>query len=63
MCDLPGDPNRPELWRKVLEESRLIFRAGGGLVLSEEMVVMDEFVRKKERPTVRLGVPLTRHGG
>ncbi|KAH6570267.1 hypothetical protein BASA60_007871 [Batrachochytrium salamandrivorans] len=52
-CVTAGSRDRTvRLW-KIPEESQLIFRAGGGITVSEDLVVMDDLV-KKDRKTERL---------
>ena len=47
-CITAGSRDRTvRLW-KILEESQLVFRSGGGLAVTEDLVVMDQ-LKTKER--------------
>lgn len=47
-CLTSGSRDRTARLWKILEESQLVFRAGGGISISEDLVVMDELKKEKK---------------
>jgi ribosomal RNA-processing protein 9 len=47
-CASSGSRDRTARLWKIPEESQLVFRSGGGISISDDLVVLDELKKKKE---------------